>query len=203
MHRGYDVRAFDVVPRPDGDIRVEAVDLNGAFSHVVSEPVDAVTLIEVMEHLENPRHVLREAARMLKPDGALFLTTPNASGVYSRVRFFFTGELAMFTDLNYAGSGHITPITAWYLDKAFRDTGFGLIERRFHDAPFLPPRSAGDAAKVVSWCALRPFMRGTVGGQVAMVVARRSSGRSGSTETRPAAATVGLQADGGAGKTSS
>jgi SAM-dependent methyltransferase len=172
---GFDVQGFDVVPRDEGPIPVRAVDLNGDFSHLAPGGVDAVTLIEVLEHLENPRHVLREVARMLRPGGTLMLTTPNASGVYSRVRFFFTGELAMFTDVDYEASGHITPITAWYLDKAFRDTDLVLVERRYHDAPFLPPKSFGDVAKIVSWCALRPLMRGAVGGQVVMVVARRSS----------------------------
>jgi hypothetical protein len=64
-------------------------------------------------------------------------------------------------------------MTAWSLDKVFKDTGFELVERTFHDAPFLPPRSVADAAKAFSWGALRPLMRGTVGGQVAIVVARR------------------------------
>jgi SAM-dependent methyltransferase len=153
---------------------IEHVDLNAPFAEVAGpDGVDAVTLMEVIEHLENPRHVLREIGAMLRPGGILILTTPNASGVYSRVRFFFTGEHAMFNDAAYEWSGHITPVTAWTLDKAFRDTGFETVERTYHDAPFFPPRSSGDLAKIFSWVVLRPFMRGTVGGQVAIVVARR------------------------------
>jgi SAM-dependent methyltransferase len=38
---------------------------------------DAVILSEVIEHLESPQVSIREAARVLRPDGRLLVTTPN------------------------------------------------------------------------------------------------------------------------------
>lgn len=38
--------------------------------------VDVVTMIEVLEHLSDPPGALREARRVLRPDGRLFITTP-------------------------------------------------------------------------------------------------------------------------------
>jgi SAM-dependent methyltransferase len=38
---------------------------------------DIVTLFHVMEHVTNPRVVLAEVSRILKPDGALVLQVPN------------------------------------------------------------------------------------------------------------------------------
>src|SRR5262249_8535247 len=94
------------------------------------------------------------------------LTTPNASGLYSRVRFFFTGQMSMFTDTAYAvGSGHITPLTVWQLEKVFTENAFIVLERQFNDTPFFPPRSFGDLAKILAWFFFRVFMFGTVGGQ--------------------------------------
>lgn len=41
-----------------------------------SNSVDHVTLIAVLEHLDSPRSLLKEARRILKPGGTLLLTTP-------------------------------------------------------------------------------------------------------------------------------
>jgi 2-polyprenyl-3-methyl-5-hydroxy-6-metoxy-1,4-benzoquinol methylase len=137
---------------------------------------DAVSFIEVIEHLENPRHCFRQISSVLKDGGLVLVSTPNASGLYSRVRFFFTGQMAMFTDAAYSvGPGHITPLTAWQLEKVFAEYGFTVLERAFHDAPFFPPSSLGDVAKIVAWAAFRPFMFGTVGGQSILYVLKKDS----------------------------
>lgn len=52
---------------------------------------DVVTLVEVIEHLENHRAALTEVARVLKPGGILVLTTPNVMRIKSRLHFFLTG----------------------------------------------------------------------------------------------------------------
>lgn len=39
--------------------------------------VDIVTSLAVLEHLENPQHLIDEAMRILKPGGKLILTTPS------------------------------------------------------------------------------------------------------------------------------
>lgn len=52
---------------------------------------DVVTLVEVIEHLENHRAALSELARVLKPGGILILTTPNVMRIKSRLHFFLTG----------------------------------------------------------------------------------------------------------------
>ena len=43
---------------------------------------DAVVLKAVLEHLYNPGEVIREAARILRPGGALFVDVPNEGGLY-------------------------------------------------------------------------------------------------------------------------
>ncbi len=52
---------------------------------------DCVVSTEGIEHLENPFHFAREIHRVLRPDGALVLTTPNTVGLRSRVRFLGSG----------------------------------------------------------------------------------------------------------------
>lgn len=40
--------------------------------------IDNVLLLDVLEHLRNPRQAMREACRVLKPDGTILLQTPFA-----------------------------------------------------------------------------------------------------------------------------
>ncbi len=171
----YSVMACDINPRTDRDFPYRKTDLNGDFSDQFEEgQFDAVSFVEVIEHLENPRNSFRHIRRLVKDGGFVLLTTPNASGLYSRLRFFFTGQMAMFTDDAYASpNGHITPLTAWQLEKVFMENGFTVVERTFHDAPFFPPKSAGDLAKIVAWTVFRPLMFGIVGGQSIMYILKK------------------------------
>lgn len=53
------------------------VDLDRADLPVPSEHYDTVTCIEVLEHLYDPDHALREIARVLPPGGRTVITVPN------------------------------------------------------------------------------------------------------------------------------
>jgi len=44
-----------------------------------SEMFDSVFAGELIEHLENPRHFVKEVSRVLKKSGSFILTTPNIS----------------------------------------------------------------------------------------------------------------------------
>ena len=111
---------------------------------------------------------------LLKDRGILFVSTPNASGLYSRMRFFFTGEMASFTDSDYRGKGHMTPLTHWHLKNMFRELPLEVVEHRFYDGPFMPPNSLGDVAKAFGWIFLRPLMFGKVGGSNLIYVLRKT-----------------------------
>ena len=91
---GYRVIATDYGPPPpmNGVARVAGVDLN-AFLPFQSASFDAVDLVEVIEHIENQPQLIREIARVLKPEGLVLISTPNVLNVMSRVRFLFTGFL--------------------------------------------------------------------------------------------------------------
>ena len=86
------VRSLDVGCGPRGlgteaniDIAYPGIDHKNfqiMDAHHLSFPDDsfeAVSLVEVIEHVENPTQVLREIYRVLEKDGILYLTTPNPS----------------------------------------------------------------------------------------------------------------------------
>jgi SAM-dependent methyltransferase len=70
--------------------RVGGVNLNQPLPFKTSA-LDGVNLTEVIEHIENQGQLIRETARVLKPGGAVVISTPNVLNVVSRLRFLFTG----------------------------------------------------------------------------------------------------------------
>ncbi|MEM0241128.1 MAG: methyltransferase domain-containing protein [Candidatus Nezhaarchaeales archaeon] len=55
---------------------------------------DLVTAFEVIEHLNNPKHMLREAFRVLRRGGIIMIETPNTMGCASR---FIADQLKLAT----------------------------------------------------------------------------------------------------------
>jgi SAM-dependent methyltransferase len=69
-----------------------------------------IVAIEVLEHLENPLRLFREAARCLVDGGWLLVTTPNIKSLSSRLSFLIRGHHLYFGRTDYEGNGHISPI---------------------------------------------------------------------------------------------
>jgi SAM-dependent methyltransferase len=57
----------------------------GELTELDLEGFHAVTLFEVLEHVRRPQAHLHAAARLLRPGGALYLTTPNFDGLSRRL----------------------------------------------------------------------------------------------------------------------
>jgi SAM-dependent methyltransferase len=46
---------------------------------------DVVSLVEVVEHVEDPRSLVADAARLIRPGGAMYVTTPHGRGISARL----------------------------------------------------------------------------------------------------------------------
>ena len=95
--RGLDLRHGTLV-----DTGLEA----GAF--------DVITLMEVVEHVPDPAGLLRQAAELLRPGGALYLTTPNWNSLSRRV---------LGAAWHPISRDHVVYLAPWSIRRALRAAG--------------------------------------------------------------------------------
>ncbi len=113
--------------RLDG-VTPRLIDLNSDFTNQFDSRYDLVTAIEVMEHLDSPRHFLAQAHRLLTDNGHLLVTMPNIGHWKGRLRFLLQGEHRFFLENDYYHQRHISPISHVHMKLLLQETGFKLIE---------------------------------------------------------------------------
>lgn len=177
---GHDVRAVDASPDnwKAPDIPLEIKDLDSDFAEsVVSEhgQFDAVVAIEIIEHLENPFRFVRECARLLKPGGLLFLTTPNVEAVNSRLIFLYSGRLNSFGAYETVRPAHITPIFKWKLEMILEEARFDTLHECFNRTVYATGINLKGKIAAVTGRLLSPLLKGEKGGESRIVVARLGS----------------------------
>lgn len=140
---GYRVTAVDVVEEnyQAEHERIEFLkqDLNQDFSWRFGESCDAVIGLETIEHLENPRHFIRQMNECLKDDGLLLVSTPNIASYKSLGAFVINGRFDLFLPRHYEKDGHIMPVP-WF-----------VILDAFGECSLKQPEMIG--FKKGSWCA--------------------------------------------------
>jgi len=112
-----------------------------------------ITLIEVIEHLENPGAALRLISEHLSNDGVALITSPNIHSLRSRLKFMLTGQLASFDEKG--DPTHITPVLLSGICKVAAH--FGLTIERCWTYPLrkslifgAPIRSAAAMLRLVA-----------------------------------------------------
>jgi 2-polyprenyl-3-methyl-5-hydroxy-6-metoxy-1,4-benzoquinol methylase len=90
--------------------------------------VDMAFSLEVIEHVENPRHFMREMTRIIKPGGYGYISTPNNHNFFSKLNFLFKGEHRFFQDSCYPA--HITVLFKKDLLRLLAENG--LMFKRFY-----------------------------------------------------------------------
>lgn len=91
---------------------------------------DVVVSIELVEHLENPFHLVRELAGIAHPGATVIVTTPNTLSLRSRWRHFLNGCDDYFRrpyNEHWLNMGHLNPINPIQLNYIARKNGFRLM----------------------------------------------------------------------------
>lgn len=83
------------------DVRFCRADLDREPIPLETGTVDVGVALEVIEHLENPRALVRELARIVRPGGWVVVSTPNQLSALSVASLAITGQFAAFRDGAY------------------------------------------------------------------------------------------------------
>lgn len=97
---------------------------------------DVVVAPEVIEHLENPRFMIREIFRVLRPGGTAIVTTPNNESWRSLIALLVRGHFMAFGDTGYPA--HITALLRKDLTRIFQEAYFLPPDFRFTDSGGVP-----------------------------------------------------------------
>jgi SAM-dependent methyltransferase len=97
-----------------------------------------VTMIEIIEHVENPYRLVEMAANALAPGGWLLITSPNIYSLRAQVRFLIRPRLPFFehSPSSSIEEDHIHPVVMgrisarFLIVRIYRSNESGLIRRR-------------------------------------------------------------------------
>jgi SAM-dependent methyltransferase len=123
---GIDVVPTDLDPPHDWIARLDLDDPE--WTDDTRGPFDLVVCVETLEHVENPRQVLRQIRSLLRKGDRLLVSTPNVSHPHSRLKNFLVGSPYIFGPEFYHSPGHITILPDWMLTEHIRLAGFDRIE---------------------------------------------------------------------------
>jgi SAM-dependent methyltransferase len=107
------------------------------------ESIDIACSLEVIEHVEDQFAFTRELHRILRPGGLAIISTPNVLNLNSRWRNLHSGFATLFDPLLLSSadpvhtSGHINPVSYYYLAYQLRRAGFAATRveyDRFKDS---------------------------------------------------------------------
>ncbi|MDP4699059.1 MAG: class I SAM-dependent methyltransferase [Saprospiraceae bacterium] len=131
------VTLLDYSPSMNNSPKVEGVccDLNFTWP-LEANTLDALFSLEVIEHLENPRHFFREVKRVLKPGGYGFVSTPNNHNIFSRMLFFYSGCHRFFQDSCYPA--HITALLKKDLERILAENNFEEVQFLYNFEDVIP-----------------------------------------------------------------
>ncbi|MBY0314992.1 MAG: methyltransferase domain-containing protein [Bdellovibrionales bacterium] len=134
----FELHGIDLMQNHIDGVSWYVQDLNNKLK-LESQQFDVVTCVEVIEHMENPRHIVRDIYNILKPGGYLILTTPNNESWRAMISYVIRGHFVSFTDSSYPA--HITSLNRLDLERIFHEVGFTSVDFDFTDMGMVPKLS--------------------------------------------------------------
>ena len=133
IDNGYNVLSVDI-DLSKFNVKTESiqVELNSEFSDLFKfRKFDGIIALEVIEHLENPLHFLRNLKKLMQKDTVAYISFPNIY-MYLCIRSFLKD--ASFIEWNpkqYWETGHQTILTDWLFEQHLSKAGLSIKSKEF------------------------------------------------------------------------
>ncbi|MGL1937306.1 MAG: methyltransferase domain-containing protein [Fibrobacterales bacterium] len=139
---GIDYSKEIVEKRKNDFVEIKQCDLSSDIMPYNDNQFDVVMCGEVIEHIFDTEHMLKEIHRVLKPHGRLIISTPNLSSFLNRI-FIIFGMQPLCTEVSSRNSGfgnpfrknrlpagHIRNFTARSLSDILTYNKFSIIKKQ-------------------------------------------------------------------------
>lgn len=105
-----------------------------------SQTIDAVLLLELLEHLPQPAQALAEAHRVLKPNALLIVTTPNATRRGETLPSYSEHDTQKQARLEADAAGHLFAFALQELRELVAGAGFQTLHARYEGSTVMSDR---------------------------------------------------------------
>lgn len=145
---GVDISA-EAIRRAEGKgIKVFQVNLNSEPLPFAPDYFDTVTCLDVIEHVFDPRVLIKEIQRVLKPEGEGFITFPNIRFLRFLQSIIFAGRFPKTSgDSSLYDGGHLHYFTSKDIEFLLEKAGFRVVAKR--------GLTSDGARKQLKWILLR------------------------------------------------
>lgn len=127
----YSIECGDIEPDQINSQQLDfsCIYVNAQEPFNVQGKYDVVITVELIEHIENPFHLIREIAQITEPGALFVVTSPNTLSLRSRFRFLLNGCQDYFRrpyNEYWLNMGHVNPINPIQLVYILRKNGFAV-----------------------------------------------------------------------------
>jgi 2-polyprenyl-3-methyl-5-hydroxy-6-metoxy-1,4-benzoquinol methylase len=117
---GADIARYEDYP---ADAEFHEVNLDCLPTPLADRFADIVVAVETIEHLENPRALVREMVRLCRPGGRVVVTTPNQLSLASKAALLLKNQFLAFQEAPGLYPTHITALLEIDLIRMARECG--------------------------------------------------------------------------------
>ena len=132
---GVDIVQYEGFP---SQASFHTVNLDTGRIDLPDQSAEVVACVETIEHVENPRSLVRELIRLTRPGGVIAITTPNQLSLLSKLCLLLKNEFAAFQERPGLYPSHISALLTIDLQRIARENSLIDIQIRYSGAGRIP-----------------------------------------------------------------